>query len=102
MYDAGLTWRCGAFLAEAEYLYKTYAHNAYKDVHSVDVFANYDIPVCNGKKLVKKVSPLVRYDFMTDHSDGNRNSNRQALHHRLPAASCHCWCHCQSGFTVCH
>ena len=77
MYDAGLTWRCGAFLAEAEYLYKTYAHNAYKDVHSVDVFANYDIPVCNGKKLVKKVSPLVRYDFMTDHSDGNRNSNRQ-------------------------
>lgn len=70
MYDGGLTWRRGGFIAEAEYLYKTYAHDAYKDVHAVDVFASYDIPV--RKSLVKKVSPLVRYDFMTDHSDGKR------------------------------
>ena len=72
MYDGGLTWKCGRFLAEAEYLYKVYAHNKYKDVHSVDVFANYDIPV--RKRLLNKVSPLVRYDFMTDHSDGHRGS----------------------------
>lgn len=72
MYDAGLTWKCGRFMAEAEYLYKVYAHDKYKDVHSVDVFANYDIPV--RRRLLNKVSPLVRYDFMTDHSDGHRNS----------------------------
>lgn len=76
MYDGGLTWRKGGFIAEAEYLYKTYAHDAYKDVHAVDVFASYDIPV--SKSLVKKVSPLVRYDFMTDHSDGKRRLSSTA------------------------
>lgn len=72
MYDGGFTWKSGRFLAEAEYLYKVYAHNKYNDVHSVDVFANYDIPI--RKRLLNKVSPLVRYDFMSDHSDGIRNS----------------------------
>lgn len=73
MYDGGLTWKRGGFIAEAEYLFKTYAHDAYKNVHAVDVFTSYDIPV--RKSLIKKVSPLVRYDFMTDHSDGKRNAS---------------------------
>ncbi len=72
MYDAGLTYHYRNFLAEVEYLYKTYARDAYKPVHAVDVFMNYDLPVGNDKSLLKKVSPLVRYDFMTDHSDGMR------------------------------
>lgn len=70
MYDAGLTFhRCG-FIAEAEYLYKHYDNDAFKAVHAFDGFVSYDIPT-NGK-LIKKVSPLARYDFMTDHSDGKR------------------------------
>ena len=72
MYDVGLTYHYNHFLAEAEYLYKTYARNAFPNVHAVDVFANYDIPLKNRKALVKMVSPLVRYDFMSDHSDGVR------------------------------
>ncbi|MBM6992462.1 MAG: porin [Prevotella sp.] len=72
MYDAGMTYHYKNFLAEAEYLYKTYAHNAYKAVHAVDAFVNYDIPVKKEKSMIKKVSPLVRYDFMSDHSDGIR------------------------------
>lgn len=72
MYDGGLTWKRAGFIAEAEYLFKTYAHDAYKNVHAVDVFTSYDIPV--KKSLIKKVSPLVRYDFMTDHSNGKRNT----------------------------
>ena len=72
MYDAGVTYHYKNFLAEAEYLYKTYAHDSYKAVHAVDVFANYDIPMKDRKSLIRKVSPLVRYDFMTDHSDGSR------------------------------
>ena len=72
MYDGGLTWKRGGFIVEAEYLFKTYAHDAYKNVHAVDVFTSYDIPV--RKSLIKKVSPLVRYDFMTDHSNGKRNA----------------------------
>ena len=72
MYDVGLTYHYRNFLAEAEYLYKTYSSNSYKDVHAVDAFMNYDIQLKNKKSLVKKVSPLVRYDFMTDHSNGKR------------------------------
>lgn len=72
MYDVGLTGHYRNFLAEVEYLYKTYEHDAYKDVHAVDAFVNYDIPVKNRKSFIRKVSPLLRYDFMTDHSDGRR------------------------------
>lgn len=32
----------------------------------------YDIPVINQKSIIRKVSPLARYDFMSDHSDGTR------------------------------
>ncbi len=72
MYDAGLTYHRLNFLAEVEYLYKTYAHNAYKDVHAVNAFMNYDIPFKNKSRLIRKISPLVRYDFMTDHSNGRQ------------------------------
>lgn len=70
MYDAGITFHKGGFVAEAEYLYKHYSHDAFDAVHSFDGFVSYDIPVRNS--LIKKVSPLARYDFMSDHSDGKR------------------------------
>jgi hypothetical protein len=90
MYDGGLTWKRGGFIAEAEYLFKTYAHDAYKDVHAVDVFTSYDIPV--RKSLIRKVSPLVRYDFMTDHSNGKRGGDgllttNDYQRHRLTAGA---------------
>lgn len=70
MYDAGAYYHRKGWHIEGEYLYKTYADNAFKDVHAVDAFASYDIPVKS--KMLCKVSPLIRYDFMTDHSDGKR------------------------------
>ena len=72
MYDAGLTYHNRGFIAEVEYLYKHYSKNAFHDVHAFDSFVCYDIPTRGRKCLVKKVSPLVRYDFMSDHSDGSR------------------------------
>ena len=72
MYDAGLTFHRGGFIAEAEYLYKHYSKDAFHDVHAFDGFVCYDIPIVAKKSLVKKVSPLARYDFMSDHSDGTR------------------------------
>ena len=72
MYDAGVTFHKGGFIAEAEYLYKHYSRNAFHDVHAFDGFASYDIPTHGRRSLIRKVSPLVRYDFMTDHSDGTR------------------------------
>ena len=72
MYDGGLTFHKGGFIAEAEYLYKHYSRNAFHDVNAFDGFVCYDIPVRNPKSMIKKVSPLARYDFMSDHSDGKR------------------------------
>ena len=72
MYDGGITFHKGGFIAEAEYLYKHYSKNAFHDVHAFDGFVCYDIPVANPKSLIRKVSPLTRYDFMSDHSDGTR------------------------------
>ena len=73
MYDAGMYWHSNGFHIEAEYLYKHYAANAFRAVHAFDSFASYDIPVRRG--LVKYVTPLVRYDYMSDHSDGTRNAD---------------------------
>ena len=74
MYDAGAYWQKYGWHIEAEYLFKHYSHNAFDNVHSFNSFVNYDIALKNGK-LVKKISPLVRYDFMTDHSDGTLDDN---------------------------
>ena len=70
MYDAGAYWQSHGLHIEAEYLYKHYADNAFKAVHAFDSFVSYDIPTRKG--IVKYVTPLVRYDYMSDHSDGKR------------------------------
>ena len=44
-----------------------YGHEAFKDVHAVNSFVNYDLPL---KKVFNKISFLARYDMMTDHSNG--------------------------------
>lgn len=80
MYDAGLTFHRSGFIAEAEYLYKHYANGAYHPVHAFDSFVSYDINLPRkgadgqAKYLFSKVSPLLRYDFMTDHSDGSSSA----------------------------
>lgn len=71
MYDAGANFHRAGWHIEAEYLYKHYSHGSFRPVHSFNGFVNYDISVKNAKCMIKKVSPLVRYDFMTDHSDGS-------------------------------
>ena len=70
MYDAGAYWHSKGWHVEAEYLYKHYADNAFKAVNAFNSFVSYDIKVRKG--LVKYVTPLVRYDYMSDHSDGKR------------------------------
>lgn len=70
MYDAGAYYHAHGWHIEAEYLYKHYEDEVFKPVHAVDAFVSYDIPL--RKCLFKKVSPLLRYDYMSDHSDGLR------------------------------
>lgn len=70
MYDAGAYYHAHGWHIEAEYLFKHYEDNAFKNVHAFDAFINYDIPL--RKCFFTKISPLLRYDYMSDHSDGMR------------------------------
>ena len=88
-YDIGAYFETNRFHIEGEYLCKQYSDNAFKDVHSVDAFVNYDLPL---RKVFTKMSFLARYDMMTDHSDGEtRDGQTGALsitdykRHRLTA-----------------
>ena len=76
MYDAGIYYQNNRFHIEAEYLYKMYGHEAFKDVHAVNSFVNYDLPL---KKVFNKISFLARYDMMTDHSNGLADSETGGL-----------------------
>ena len=68
MYDAGAYYQAYGWHIEAEYLYKTYSHDSFDDVHAFNSFISYDIPL--KKCFFSKLTPLVRYDYMTDHWDG--------------------------------
>ena len=70
MYDAGAYWHAHGWHIEGEYLYKHYSHNAFHDVHAFDAFVAHDFRMERG--ALKYITPLVRYDYMSDHSDGMR------------------------------
>lgn len=70
MYDAGVNFHRKGLIAEVEYLYKHYANNEFQPVHALNTFVSYDIPL--RRSLFSKVSPLIRYDYMSNHSDGLR------------------------------
>lgn len=69
MYDAGLYFERGGWHVEAEYLLKHYTQDAFGDVHAVDAFVSYTLPL---RKVFQSMSFLGRYDYMSDHSDGTR------------------------------
>lgn len=73
MYDIGAYYEVGNWHIEAEYLYKTYAKHSFGDVHAINAFANYDLPIKKG--IFQKISFLGRYDRMGDHSDGYANEH---------------------------
>lgn len=74
MYDAGAYIQRGGWHVEAEYLYKHYAGRAFAPVHSVDAFVSYDIPLRRPENIIRQITPLVRYDYLTDHSDGTSDA----------------------------
>lgn len=73
MYDAGAYYHAHGWHIEAEYLFKHYEDKAFKNVHAFDAFINYDVSL--RKCFFTKISPLLRYDYMSDHSDGMRYLN---------------------------
>ena len=75
-YDIGTYYEFGRFHIEGEYLYKQYSDGAFAGVHSVNSFINYDLPL---KEVFQKISFLVRYDMMTNHSSGTPDTTTGLL-----------------------
>lgn len=75
MYDAGTYFQNERWHIEAEYLRKHYAAGAFRPVNAIDAFAAYRLPM---KKGLTAISFLVRYDYMSDHSQG-KNDNTGTL-----------------------
>ncbi len=55
--------------AELEYLLKTYEDDAFDNVNTFDIFLCRNIWTKRAK-VFQKISPLARWDYMSDHSDG--------------------------------
>lgn len=68
MYDAGAYYHAKGWHAEVEYMYKHYEKDAFPTSHALNAFLSYDIPL--KRNFFSKVSPLVRYDYMSDNSNG--------------------------------
>lgn len=76
MYDIGAYYNFWGWHIEGEYLYKHYDNNAFKNVHAINSFINYDLPL---HKIFSKISFLGRYDMMTDHSNGKADETTGKL-----------------------
>ncbi len=76
MYNVGTFYEFCGFHIEGEYLYKHYEKDAFKNVHAVNSFINYDLKL---PRVFHKMSFLLRYDMMTDHSDATADDETGKL-----------------------
>ncbi len=72
MYNAGAYWQNSRWHIEGEYLRKHYQQDSFTPVNAVDAFAVYRLPL---EKGVHAISFLGRYDYMSDHSKGNKGDD---------------------------
>ena len=67
-WDASLTWHHGPWEAEAEILYKHYAHDAAQSVKAYNIMARRFFPLKS--RWANRLSLDLRFDGMTDNCDG--------------------------------
>lgn len=72
--DVGGYISIGRLHLEGEYIYKTYEREVFPATTSYSVFAAYDIPTPGSSWLVQ-LTPLLRFDSMTDNNKGKPNSS---------------------------
>ncbi len=70
--DFGAYYVTDRWRFEAEYLHKQYSNAAYDDCSAVNAMVIYSMPLRNKNGFMQRVSYLVRYDYMDDHSDGKQ------------------------------
>ncbi len=73
LFDVGAYVNVSDLHLEGEYIYKTYVGNVFPATHSYSVFAAYDIPM--NKPFLTKITPLVRFDSMTNNNKGKPDEN---------------------------
>ncbi len=74
LYDASLFFNTKSWHIETEYLYKSYASNLFSPTNGFSVFACYNIYTPKSKTF-QKISPLIRYDSMSDNNKGIISNN---------------------------
>ena len=67
-----VTWTCGRWLVEGEYMNKHYTHKSHKSAHAYNIYADYHFPVKAG--VFNQASVQARVDGMTAQSSGTRNA----------------------------
>lgn len=72
MWDVGAYFDNSLWHVEGEFLRKTYNNNAFKPVNAIDSFILRRFPM---KGVLSCISGLVRYDYMSDHSNGVKNND---------------------------
>lgn len=75
-YDVGTFYEDENWHFEVEYLLKNYEKNSFKNVHTFNSFILYKHPIKKGKEFLQY---SIRYDMMTDHSNGIENENNQLI-----------------------
>ena len=71
-YDIGSYVQINRWHFETEFVYKTYENNLFKPTKGFFIFGAYDIPI--NKKYLKTITPLARYDMMTDNNKGYQST----------------------------
>lgn len=75
--DGCVEWRSERWTAAAEYMYEHYTHNSHRASQAYVAFADYRMPVRWG--WFNRLSFQGRFDGMTAHSSGWRNSEGQLV-----------------------
>lgn len=76
IFDTSISWSDSHFDIEGEYMYKHYARNSFPDVHGYNFMFNYTHPI---KKIFNSITYGLRFDGITDHSNGIREEDTKQL-----------------------
>lgn len=72
-YDASLSWSCGRWILEGEYLHRQYTHSSYTSTKALNIFGNYCMPIKAG--IFNGLSFQARFDGATSASIGARDES---------------------------
>ncbi len=74
LFDFGTYYDLGNLHLEAEYVHKTYEDKVFDATNSFSTFMAYNIML--NRKNIKKITPLIRYDMMTDNNRGQISAGK--------------------------